>query len=511
MSNNENSPPPSAHSEEPGAPRQAGAAAAPRIAAASTTSWNFFRTRILPPLRSLSQRIGDWLAVVGWGKFILVALLVLAFAGIASQVLYDESPVVVVDRHDPSGQVKLDIKVDSSGIRIERPTVPSPPGAPQPPGAPKPPASSKAMPTPGKTPGSVSIDESGVRIRSQKNGAPVEVVIDSDGIRIEDGSKAPPPPPDDPAAVVIDRNGAVVIPPEAATDPAKVEQALESARREIESIVSDQVRRGVAHEVRTYRQRSGDWMMSFALLAILTGIIVKVVLGGKKRAERRAQVATATAAEEGLKRQLVEAQLKTMQAQVEPHFLFNTLASVDYLIETDPATASKMQKNLIQYLRAALPQMREGSTTLGKEVQLCRAYLEILKFRMEDRLRYTVTIPQGLMSAQFPPMMLQSLVENSIKHGLEPKPDGGAVTISADIVDGRLRVTVADSGLGFAAASRPGTGVGLANVRERLSALYGGRARLSIEANDPTGTIVTIDVPYSFEANAPLTPAAQPA
>jgi LytS/YehU family sensor histidine kinase len=252
-------------------------------------------------------------------------------------------------------------------------------------------------------------------------------------------------------------------------------------------------------------------LMSFAVLLVLTGVIVKIVLGGKKRAERRAQVATATAAEEGLKRQLVEAQLKMMQAQVEPHFLFNTLASVDYLIETDPPTASKMQKNLIQYLRAALPQMREGSTTLGKEVQLCRSYLEILKFRMEDRLQYTVTVPQGLSSAQFPPMMLQSLIENSIKHGLEPKPEGGSITISADIVDGRLRVTVADSGLGFAAASRPGTGVGLANVRERLSALYGGRARLSIDANDPSGTIVTIDVPYTFEADMPIQPAAQPA
>jgi hypothetical protein len=138
------------------------------------------------------------------GKFILVALLVLASLGLLASPC-DESPVVVVDRHDPSGQVKLDIKVDSSGIRIERPTVPSPPGVPQPPGAPKPPASSKAMPTPGKTPGSVSIDESGVRIRSQKNGAPVEVVIDGDGIRVEDGTKAPSPPSDDPAAVVIDR------------------------------------------------------------------------------------------------------------------------------------------------------------------------------------------------------------------------------------------------------------------------------------------------------------------
>jgi LytS/YehU family sensor histidine kinase len=156
--------------------------------------------------------------------------------------------------------------------------------------------------------------------------------------------------------------------------------------------------------------------------------------------------------------------------------------------------------------------MREGSTTLGKEVQLCRAYLEILRFRMEDRLQYTVTVPQGLQSAQFPPMMLQSLVENSIRHGLEPKPEGGSLTISADIANGRLRVTVADTGLGFAVAAQPGTGVGLANVRERLAALYSGAARLSIEANSPNGTIVTIEVPYTYEADAPPAEfAAQPA
>jgi LytS/YehU family sensor histidine kinase len=100
-------------------------------------------------------------------------------------------------------------------------------------------------------------------------------------------------------------------------------------------------------------------------------------------------------------------------------------------------------------------------------------------------------------------MMLQSLVENSIKHGLEPKPEGGSLTISADIANGKLRVTVADTGLGFAIAGQPGTGVGLANVRERLAALYGGAARFAIEANSPTGTIVTIEVPYSFEADAP--------
>jgi sensor histidine kinase YesM len=188
-----------------------------------------------------------------------------------------------------------------------------------------------------------------------------------------------------------------------------------------------------------------------------------------------------------------------MQAQVEPHFLFNTLASVDYLIETDPKRASTMQKNLIQYLRAALPKMREASSTLGKEVDLCRSYLEILKVRMEDRLQVAITVPQGLASATFPPMMLQSLVENAIKHGLEPKPEGGTLTLAADVSNGKLRVTVADTGLGFSATTAAG-GVGLANVRERLAALYGSGAQVTLEANSPTGTIVTIEVPYAVGA-----------
>ena len=516
--------PPSSSEPEPqraGRARGVGSAAtagarvaAPDVVEGAASAWSFFQSRVLPRIKALFNRIGEWLATVGWGKFTLVALLLMGAIGIASTIFYDEGgPVVVVDRKDRKGaseKVKVDIKVGPDGIRIARPNAPQPPRAPVAPDAPRPP-SPPGAPGADKDASSVNIDENGLRIMSQRNGKPVQVIIDGNGVRVEDGAAMPPLPPEEPADVVIERNGTVVIPPGSVNDPAKVEQALESARQEIESIVSDQVNRKVAREVHSYRARSGDWMMSFAALLVLTGVIVKIVLGGKKKAEKRAQVATATAAEESLKRQLVEAQLKMMQAQVEPHFLFNTLASVDYLIETDPPTASKMQKNLIQYLRAALPQMREGSTTLGKEVQLCRSYLEILKFRMEDRLQYTVTVPQGLMSAQFPPMMLQSLIENSIRHGLEPKSDGGAVTISADIVDGRLRVTVADTGLGFAAASRPGTGVGLANVRERLSALYGGRARLSIEANDPSGTIVTIDVPYTFEADAPLQPAAQPA
>jgi LytS/YehU family sensor histidine kinase len=121
---------------------------------------------------------------------------------------------------------------------------------------------------------------------------------------------------------------------------------------------------------------------------------------------------------------------------------------------------------------------------------------------MEDRLRFAVNVPQGLSSARFPPMMLQSLVENVIKHGLEPKPEGGSLTLSADISHGRLRVTVADTGLGFGAAGTAGGGVGLDNVRERLAALYGGEASLRIEGNTPTGTIVTIEVPYQLDPAA---------
>lgn len=495
----------------PGGVTAAARAAGPDIASGAATSWSYAQNNLLPPLRQFGARVGDWLTRAGWGKFALLSLLLLAVAGITSNIIYGEGPVVVIEPGDAPQRVQVEVKVGADGIRIVPPgaRVPAPPVPPAAPGAPPAAKGEAASPAKGS---SISIDESGLRIRSERNGKPVQVIIDDRGVRVEDAAKAPPPaPPHDPAAIIIDRDGAVVIPPEVVNDPELIEQALASAKREIESIVSDQVNRKIAREVREQRERSGEWMMSFVMLLILTGIIVKIVLGGKKRAEKRAMVATETAAEEGLKRQLVEARLKMMQAQVEPHFLFNTLASVDYLIETDAPTASKMQKNLIQYLRAALPQMREGSTTLGKEVQLCRSYLEILKFRMEDRLQYTMAVPQGLGSAQFPPMMLQSLVENSIKHGLEPKPEGGNITITANIIDGRLRVTVADTGLGFAAASRPGTGVGLANVRERLAALYGGRARLTIEANDPTGTIVTIDVPYTFEADAPMTPAAAPA
>jgi sensor histidine kinase YesM len=192
-----------------------------------------------------------------------------------------------------------------------------------------------------------------------------------------------------------------------------------------------------------------------------------------------------------------------MQAQVEPHFLFNTLASIDHLIETDPKRASVMQKNLIALLRASMPTMRENhpaAHNLGREMAVIRPYLEILKVRMEDRLQTDINVPEGLMSADFPSMMIQSLVENAIKHGLEPKPEGGLLSVRAEIVHGKLAVTVADTGLGFGKAATAGTGVGLANIRERLQLLYGNKASMTVAENPPSGTIVTLTVPYQAQA-----------
>jgi sensor histidine kinase YesM len=197
---------------------------------------------------------------------------------------------------------------------------------------------------------------------------------------------------------------------------------------------------------------------------------------------------------------VVEARMAAMQAQVEPHFLFNTLASIDHLIETDPARASTMQKNLIALLRASMPTLREagngGPRDLKRELAVIRPYLEILKVRMEDRLHTEIDVPEGLQSAEFPSMMIQTLVENAIKHGLEPKPEGGSLRVSAEVQHGKLAVTVADSGVGFGKAATAGTGVGLANIRERLQLLYGNKATLSVRENAGGGTAVTVTVPY---------------
>ena len=227
-------------------------------------------------------------------------------------------------------------------------------------------------------------------------------------------------------------------------------------------------------QVRRIRHtRMGDSFTDIAFLLIVASAILKISYKGTIQAEVKAAEATETAESEQLKRQVVEARMAAMQAQVEPHFLFNTLASIDHLIQTDPSRASQMQKNLIALLRASMPSMRESTPmahNLGREMAVIRPYLEILKVRMEERLQTDIQVPDGLLSAEFPSMMIQSLVENAIKHGLEPKAEGGKISVKAEIVHGKLAVTVADTGLGFGKAATAGTGVGLANIRERHQA-----------------------------------------
>jgi LytS/YehU family sensor histidine kinase len=257
--------------------------------------------------------------------------------------------------------------------------------------------------------------------------------------------------------------------------------------------------------VHTFGGYIGD--MSSAILVAFFAYLIAAKIIVRKTAESEAKVreATSTAEEEALQRQLVQARLKLLQAQVEPHFLFNTLAAVDYLIETDPPRASIMQKQLITYLRGALPQMREDSSTMGREISLVKAYLELLKMRIEDRLEFQIDVPESLHGAVFPPMVLQTIVENAIKHGIEPKPEGGKITIHAQARDGSLWVDVIDTGVGLPEGdvfgkSTNGTGLGLDNIRTRLALLYPGASRIELRSEIPSGTSVRIMVPYQTEA-----------
>lgn len=213
----------------------------------------------------------------------------------------------------------------------------------------------------------------------------------------------------------------------------------------------------------------------------------------RRTAERR-RGEQAAAAQTATEKELTSAKLSLLHAQVEPHFLYNTLASAQYLTRSDPARADEMLGHLITYLRHSLPRADTSQSTLGEEVERARAYLEILKIRMGPRLQLQIDVPQRLLGMPFPAMMLQTLVENAIKHGLEPRTVGGTVWLLAKEQDGKVAVTVADDGQGFGHGTS-GTGIGLKNVRERLRLAYGDSASLSVVANFPSGVAATISLP----------------
>jgi Histidine kinase len=192
-------------------------------------------------------------------------------------------------------------------------------------------------------------------------------------------------------------------------------------------------------------------------------------------------------------RGVFESRLQAMQARVEPQFLFNTLAQVKRLYEMDPGLAQRMLDELIAYLRAAMPRMRDTSSTVGQEIELARAYLHIVKLRLGDRLAFDIDVPKGADRARMPPMMLLPLIDHAVVHGLGPAQTNGTIRIVCTIAHGRLRLTVADSGAGFV----PGNGGdGIASIRERLAVLYGDDARLELHQLEQKATEAVMEIPY---------------
>ena len=189
----------------------------------------------------------------------------------------------------------------------------------------------------------------------------------------------------------------------------------------------------------------------------------------------------------------LEAHLKLLQAQIEPHFLFNSLANVAGLIDPDPRLASRLLEALIRYLRASLQRTRAEGGTLGDELDLLQAYLDIFRIRLGARLDYSVAVAPGLRALPFPPMLMQPLVENAIRHGIEPQVAGGRIDIAATRRDGTLELTVRDTGGGF--AEIPGSGFGLENVRTRLAALFGTGGSLHLVQRPEGGVLATLRLP----------------
>ena len=197
-----------------------------------------------------------------------------------------------------------------------------------------------------------------------------------------------------------------------------------------------------------------------------------------------------------LERQALDARLRLLQAQVQPHFLFNTLANVRALVGAGSPQAPAVLDSLIAYLRAAVPRLDEPAATVGDELKLVRAYLALMQLRMPDRLQYSIDADEAALSVRCLPLSLLTLVENAVRHGIDPAEQGGRIEVSARVRDGRCLLRVADSGVGLAAGSGSG-GTGLANLRERLRLAWGEAAQLRLSEVASRGVCAEIDYPVS--------------
>ena len=214
----------------------------------------------------------------------------------------------------------------------------------------------------------------------------------------------------------------------------------------------------------------------------------------QKEALAREQALALDLARSEADRQALDARLNLLQAQVAPHFLFNTLANVQALVEAGSPKAPDVLRSLVAYLRAAVPHLNEPVTTLGQELDLVRAYLELMRMRMPDRLAYELNADADVRHLRCPPMTLLTLVENAVRHGIDPSEEGGTIAITVRMAGDRCQVRVADSGVGLKDSNR-GLGTGLAALRERLALVFGDEAILHIRAREPRGVVAEIDFP----------------
>ncbi len=241
------------------------------------------------------------------------------------------------------------------------------------------------------------------------------------------------------------------------------------------------------------RRLNGFMLMTMSGLLVAPWTAVAALFRQSEYAARRQALAFELERSE-LERKALDSRLRLLQAQVEPHFLFNTLANVRELVDAGSPQAGTVLDSLIAYLRAAVPRLHETTTTLGQELQLVRAYLELMHLRMPDRLQFDVQVDEPALSLRCPPTTLLTLVENAVRHGIDPSEEGGRIEVRVRVRDGRCRAEVSDTGVGLQRAG-DGPGTGLSTLRERLQLAFGGDAKLDLAALVPHGVRAELDFP----------------
>jgi two-component sensor histidine kinase len=237
----------------------------------------------------------------------------------------------------------------------------------------------------------------------------------------------------------------------------------------------------------------GYFELTFAGILFAPWIAVCALVRQRDSFAREQETAFALERSE-LERRALDARLRLLQAQVEPHFLFNTLANVQALVEVGAPQAATVLKSLVAYLRAAVPQLHETTTTLDQELELVRAYLELMHMRMPDRLKFEIRVDQTLRKLQCPPMTLLTLVENAVRHGIDPSETGGTIGIEVRLESSRCLASVTDTGVGLKVTGR-GLGTGLASLRERLQLAFGAEAQLLLSEVIPHGVRAEVSFP----------------